>query len=45
MTNHATNEMVEYISDKMYGICRYATKGDYKTMVRKMGELIFISEG
>ena len=36
MTIHATNKMIEYIGDKMYGICRYPTKEDYKTVARKM---------
>ena len=36
MTVHATNKMVEYIGDKMYGTCRYPTKEDYKTVARKI---------
>ena len=36
MTVHATDKMVEYIGDKMYGICRCPTKEDYKTVARKM---------
>ena len=36
MTPYCTKKLVEFIGDKMYGICRYPTREDYQTISKKL---------